>query len=363
MRIGLLGGVLRHPGAQYMQSAPENVLLRNLQAAGHDVVPMSIGDPPRFDDSIDVYHANHFGLGAYALASAGVHPYVFTSHDPFLLSDLPQSESRIDHACRPRVFAAADTIVALSGREAELLRARFALGDDVRFAVIPNGLDLDRYGPPEREPEALELLSVGQLVDYKGHEYLLRAAAQLAPRFPELRISLIAGRQDLRPALERLADELGIAGRVSCEGPFDTDELVRRYRSCAVYVQPSLAECFPVVVLEAMACGRPVVASDVGGVAEQLGDAGVVVPRRDIHALADALRRLLEDERERRRLGEAALERCHRLYDGRRVAALHIELYEELARTRGRRRPSAARRLAVTVGFGALRHRGHLYRR
>ncbi len=363
MRIALFGGVFSNPLGQYALSAPENVLLRFLREAGHDVVPLSIDAAPKFDATVDVYHANHFGLAAYGLLMAGAAPFVFTSHNPFLVSDFPVAESRIDRALQPRVFNGADAVVALSRREEELLRKRFALGDNVNFSVIPNGLDLGLYGPPEREcNEVLEVVTAGQLVEYKGLEYLLRAAARIAATFPTLRVAFIGYRHDLQASLERLAAELGIVDRIRFEGPYRTPELVRRYQECAVYVQPSLAECFPVTVLEAMACGRPIVATNVGGVAEQLGDAGLVVPARDVEALASALGRLLSDEQERRRLGEAALARCRDLYDGRRVAALHVSLYEELAESYRHRLPSAARRAATRAVIAAMSHRGGVAR-
>jgi glycosyltransferase involved in cell wall biosynthesis len=349
VKIALLGGVFEDPMGAYARSAPENVLRGFLAEAGHEVVPMSAGRLVSLGAPADVYHANHFGVGAYHLALAGARPFVFTSHNPFLVSDCESSESRVEHALQRKTLERADRIVALSSREAELLSQRFE-EPRARFAVIPNGLDLALYGPGNKAGE--ELLTVGQLTEYKGHGYLLEALARL----PGVRLRIVTHQPGLRPELERRAAELGVVERIVVEGPLSTPELVERYRACAVYVQPSLAECFPVTVLEAMACGKPVVATDVGGVAEEVGDAGLVVSARSAEVLAGAIRRLLAEPDERRVLGERALARARELYDGRRIARLHTELYAELAELR--RQPGAASRAGARLALAAYARRG-----
>lgn len=357
MLIGLLGGVFDDPMGRYAESAPENVLRKFLTEAGHDVVPLSAGRRVPSRLRCDVYHGHHFGTAAYQLALGGFRPFVFTSHNPFLVSDFPVAESRLERELQRLVLRVADAVVALSSREAELLARGFDV-DAERFVVIPNGLDLELYGPPagERAGGPPRLLCVAQLVDYKGHRYLLEALARL----PDARLTLVAHRFDLREELEGRARDLGVADRVEIEGPLRTEELVVRYRACDVYVQPSLAECFPVTVLEAMACGLPVVATDVGGVAEEVGDGGIVVPPRDPIALAAAIERLLGDEAERRARGESAARLARERYDGRRVAQRHVELYEQLADRR--RAAPLPRRLAAAAAVAAYERRSRVAR-
>ena len=360
MKILLTGGVFEDPMGEFALSAPENVLRQFLRELGHDVDGRSSGKRPRLDDGADVVHSHHFGVAAYYLAVAGVRPLVFTSHNPFLVSDFPVPESRLEHALQKLVLTSADTVVALSRREADLLSERFRL-DPESFVVIPNGLDLDLYGPGDRPArDGVELLAVGQLADYKGHSDLIQALAVLAPRWPGLSLRLVAHRHDLRPELEQLAASSGVADRLRIEGPLGTGELVERYRAADVLVQPSLAECFPITVLEAMACATPVIVTDVGGMAEEVGDAGLVVPAADVRALTAAIESLVADVAERRRLGEAALVRAQSLYDGRKIAALHAELYEGL-RARRRRAP-APRVAAARLLTEAYRRRGAVAR-
>jgi glycosyltransferase involved in cell wall biosynthesis len=354
MKIALFGGVFGSAMADYALSAPEVVLRRFLTEAGHEVAAES-SEVTRLPTEADVYHAHHFGPSAFALALGGVEPFVFTSHNPFLVSDLNGDESRLDRVLQQLVLRTADAVVALSRREAELLSDRFGVSRD-RFVVIPNGLDLSLYGPGgQRRDDALTLLSVGQLTSYKGHIYLLEAMAQLVPRFPGLRATIVSHVHDARNEVVSRVHELGLGDRVEFAGPFDTRELIERYRTCDVFVQPSLAECFPVTVLEAMACARPVVVTDVGGVAEEVGAAGTVVPPADPASLAAALESLLANPELREARGKAAYERVRELYDGRRVADEHVRLYESLDR---RKRPAQLRRTAAAAALELYRRRG-----
>lgn len=356
MKIALFGGVFDSAMADYALSAPEVVLRRFLRKAGHEVEGVGNSTLP-FDVSADIFHAHHFSPAAYALALGGQRPFVFTSHNPFFVSDYENDASRLDFFLQGRVVKEADAVVALSHIEAERLAATFAVPHD-RFVVIPNGLDLELYLPGEERPRATRLLSVGQLAAYKGQVFLLDALAALAPRYPELHLTIVSHVRDPQSDVVQRCDELGLRDRVAFEGPLATPELVERYRSCDVYVQPSLAECFPVTVLEAMACGRPVVATTVGGVAEEVGDAGELVPPGDAAALASALARLLENDDLRRDRGRAARRRVEDRYRGEHVAGRHAELYASLG-TR-HHRPGRARRAAAAGALALYGRRGRL---
>jgi glycosyltransferase involved in cell wall biosynthesis len=361
VKIALLGGIFENPMGSYAASAPEAVLRSGLRRRGHEVIGMSVGRFPSLAEPCDVYHVHHFGVGGYALAAAGARPLVVTSHNPFLVSPFPVPESRLEHRLQGLLLRAADAVVALSHREADLLAARFGI-DREAFEVIPNGLDLAHYpAAAEYGEDPPTILCVAQLVEYKGHEHLLRALARLVPAHPAVRVELVAHRFDLRDRLEALAGELGIEDRLTIAGPLATLELVERYRACSVYVQPSLAECFPITVLEAMAVGRPVVATDVGGVAEELGATGLVVPAGDEAALVDAIGGLLADADERARLGALARARVEAEYAADGVVERHVALYERLS---GRRsRPGRARRLAARAAIAAYTRRGAIGRR
>ncbi len=161
--------------------------------------------------------------------------------------------------------------------------------------------------PSERAP-GLRLVAIGRLFPVKGFDLLLRAFAQAAPRIPDGRLE-VWGEGPERASLERLARELGLSGSARFMGitdrPFDV------LRNADVFVMPSRAEGFPNALVEAMACGLPVISSDFGGAAREIlrdGVDGLLVPREDPSSLAEAMVRLSEDPELRGRLSGRAVE-------------------------------------------------------
>jgi glycosyltransferase involved in cell wall biosynthesis len=211
---------------------------------------------------------------------------------------------RLPWAAR-RVLRRARVVVAPSSALAE--RA-YALGaPDVR--VIPGGVDV----PAEvGEPEApASVLYAGRLSREKGVLELVEAANGIP--------LVIAGDGPLR---ERVPDALGFVSH---------QELDRLYEHAAVVACPSYREGFGVVCAEAMAHGRPVVASAVGGLLDLVidGETGILVPPGDVGALRDALRRLLEDPDLRRRMGEAGRARVRERFSWNAVTDATLAAYDE----------------------------------
>lgn len=158
----------------------------------------------------------------------------------------------------------------------------------------------------DRDDGELRLLSVGRLEVVKGHSILLDALAELRHRglSPQLEI---VGDGPRRPHLERRARQLGIHDRVSFAGPVGQDEIPRRYMGADVFCLPSLGEGVPVVLMEAMALGLPVVASSTGGIPELVEDGvtGLLAPPGRPGPLADRIERLARDSDLRQRFGAA----------------------------------------------------------
>lgn len=196
----------------------------------------------------------------------------------------------------------ADGMLALL--KAQAIRKRGgseSFGRIPHIRVIPNGVDGKRFFPLPTlearrrlglEPEGPVVLTVGSQDEVKGTRYLLDAVAMLRD-VPGLRLVLV-GDGPLRGTLERLGEELGISERVLFAGKRDHTEIPLWMNAADVFCLPSLREGHPNVVMEALACGIPVVASDVGAVSEVLRpEAGIVVPPADASALAHALRAAL----------------------------------------------------------------------
>jgi len=169
------------------------------------------------------------------------------------------------------------------------------------------------------------VLTLARLAPQKGVEYLVEAAA----RVPDV-LFVVAGDGPDREALERKAESCGVKERVLFLGHRqDVPELLE---SCDLFVLPSLYEGLPVSVLEAMASGRPVIATRIGGTDEAVEDDvnGLLVPPADPIALASAIRRLLADRSLAQRLSARARDRVRREFSSETVAAHTAAIYEEL---------------------------------
>jgi len=183
-----------------------------------------------------------------------------------------------------------------------------------KVTVIPNGVDIDHFHPQAASPlpslpqGARVVASVGRLVGWKGLAVIIRALAAL----PDDVHYLAIGEGTEQPALLELARTLGVAERVHFPGRISHEELPVWLNRAHVYVQPSIGEeAFGISVVEAMACGLPVLASDNGGIKEIVlsGITGQLLPPSDVAIWSEALSTLLTDSASRKTLGEAARQR------------------------------------------------------
>jgi glycosyltransferase involved in cell wall biosynthesis len=207
------------------------------------------------------------------------------------------------------IIRRADAVICVSQR---LTDAVCALGGNGHF--IPNGTRVPDQVGDEAEPA--EILYAGRMVEEKGIRELAVAANGLN--------LVVAGDGPLRHLLPQ---SIGLQPH---------DELEKLYNRAAIQVLPSYSEGLPVVCIEAMAHGRPVVGSDVAGIAELIvdGETGYLVPPRDPSRLRDALLKLLDDKDLRRRMGLAGRDRIRELCSWEKVAPATIGLYEKAARGR-----------------------------
>jgi glycosyltransferase involved in cell wall biosynthesis len=194
----------------------------------------------------------------------------------------------------PRAYASADVVFALAPYLAEMARERGARNVE----VVPNGIDLHDLGldePPMPHPrsEPLHMITVGRLSVEKGIEHLLAACRLLDPSVDyEL---TIAGSGPLEADLRAAAADLP---RVRFVGAVSRQSLGALYRDHDLFVTPTLNEAFALVVLEALACGLPVVGTDIDAMRAVVrdGETGLLVAPADARALADAIERIARDE-------------------------------------------------------------------
>jgi hypothetical protein len=232
--------------------------------------------------------------------------------------------------------------------------------DPSRLAIIPHGLgEPPTKAPPSPRTGIIEVLFVGRLENRKGIDVLLAAAPSLLARFPDMQLTVVGddalpatGGASYRQMFERTADA-ALRKRVHFTGILSDAELECRYAACDIVVMPSRYESFGLVLLEAMRYGKPIVSSNIGGIAEVIrdGETGLLVPPGDAGALESAIASLAADPRRRQQLGQAAFESFTTQFTRSVMAREAEDLYRRLAR-----RPSghdhARETLATVDGIG-----------
>jgi len=302
----------------------------------------------------ELVHAHFWMSGAAALEAVRLHearsgrrvPMVQTFHALGTVKRRHQGEGDTSPVERswvePRVGTDADAIVATCSDELVELAAMGV--DTAKAVVVPCGVDARSFTPvgeaEGRWRRGHVIAAVGRLVPRKGVDDAILALAELRRRGRRDVDLLVVGGSADRPVSEdpearRLAEvarRAGVAGSVRFRGQVPHDRLGSVLRAVDVVVCTPWYEPFGIVPLEAMACGVPVVASAVGGLTDTVvaGRTGLLVPPRDIPALADALEELLDDPQARRRMGAAGRERVLERYRWDVVAESTLELYERL---------------------------------
>jgi glycosyltransferase involved in cell wall biosynthesis len=307
----------------------------------HALRPLAMVIP----SDVDVVHANANGLSSMVALVAkwrmGAR-FLMTEHGVYLreryLAAANQSPGvktallRFHRALARLAYAEADAITPVSG-----FNSRWAVrhgADPAKITVIGNGVDPARFPLLPAEPPEPVIAWVGRVDPLKDLETLIRALAVVRERVPAARLHLAGpvplGNGGYADACRAVAGQLGLAGAVSWVGPVASSR--GAFAAGQVVALSSISEGMPYTVLEAMMCGRPTVSTDVGGVAEAVGDAGVVVPPRDPVAFGGACADLLLDAERRRGLGAAGRARALRDFTLERCLDAYHAFYCGLSR-------------------------------
>ncbi|MFH1106247.1 MAG: glycosyltransferase, partial [Candidatus Aenigmatarchaeota archaeon] len=214
-----------------------------------------------------------------------------------------------------------------------------------RITVVPIGINLDKFKMTKKmklEAEAIKkrfslrkgktLLFVGRLIPYKGVEYLLEAMPEILKRDPDVKLVVI-GSGKLEKKLEAMTKTLGLRSRVVFLG--SVKNIAAYYHACDVFVLPSVnrAEAFGIVQLEAMACEKPVISTEIGSgtsFVNKNGESGFVVRPKSREALSNAILKLLKNAPLRKRMGRNGYRRVKRLFTIKKMAESVLEVYKKL---------------------------------
>jgi colanic acid/amylovoran biosynthesis glycosyltransferase len=283
----------------------------------------------------DVVHA-HFGPvgNSFRFARRVWKAPLVVSFHGYDFGAWPRKEGR---GVYTRLFMAADIVTANSN----YTRTRLVeLGcDPGKLRKLPMGVDPAEFELRERslaQDEAVRLLTVGRLVEKKGIEFAIRAVAQICEKHPEVRYSIV-GEGPLRPKLARMVAELSLEERVVLHGALDGGGVRKAMEDAHLFVLPSVTandgdqEGQGLVLQEAQACGLPVLATDHSGFSESIvqGESGLLVPERDIPALAEALTYLIENPELWPQMGRKGREHVEKHYDIRALNHDLVRIYGE----------------------------------
>jgi len=338
--LGHLSDAPKRDGETEAPRANVAEALEILSLLTHFLRPLSL--PPV---EAELCHSVSNGLGVLvALGAKWTYgtPFLLTEHGLYLrerfLEYTPGKTSLATHAFFPKFmsrlvragYEIADSIApgSLYNRTWEM-----ASGADVeRIRPIYNGIDPEEFPAPPPEPESPTMVWLGRIDPLKDVHTLIRSFAAVVAALPGARLRLFggvpAGNEEYAQLCHELVTELDLSSSVTFEGRVDS--VARAYGTGHLVLNTSISEGFPYAVLEAMASGRCVVATDVGGVEEAIGNAGVLVPPRDPKAVADACLSLLADDERRRALGAAGRERVRGLFTVEQSNDAYRELYEQL---------------------------------
>jgi len=304
----------------------------------------------------DVIHANFFMSAMAALPPAqryGI-PLAVTFHALGKVRRQYQQEadrfpdSRFD--IEDDITRQADRIIAECPQDRKDLIDLYG-ADPRRIEIVPCGYDSAEMVPVPAaaarmalgwDDSAFTLLQLGRMVPRKGVDNVIRALSRLRQRHGiDARLCVVGGNtDDADPAatpeigrLRRIAEEEGVAEWVDFAGRRRREELAMYYSASDVFVTTPWYEPFGITPVEAMACGRPVVGSDTGGIRSTVvhGKTGFLVPPKDPDSLADRLAQLAGDSSLRERMGEAGRLRARRLYTWKRVGQDLLSVYGRMA--------------------------------
>ena len=265
---------------------------------------------------VHCHFANHPAAAGFVIHRLTGIPYSFVAHG---------SDLHLDRHMLDRKVAEAAFVVAISRDNLEEIVAECGEWARERVEVIHSGVDTERFRPrptPADPTRPFTVLCVGTLHEVKGQAVLVDACRQLRDAGVEVRVRIVGEGEDEAMLSDRIA-AAGLGSTVTLDGRLNRAQVIEALGEADLLVAPSVIasngkrEGIPVVLMEAMSCGLPVVASRLSGIPELVDDevSGVLVPPGDAASLAAAIRRLVEDADLRARMGTAARARIERDFD------------------------------------------------
>lgn len=238
-----------------------------------------------------------------------------------------------------RICKKVDKIIAVSNYTAQSIIKEYHISSK-KVEIIPNAVDTKKFNLKIDDYEMRKkwnilsepvLLSVGRLDYHKGIEYLVKSFSKIVNDIPDAKL-LIVGEGPLKNHILSLVHKLNLRKSVTLVGRVDEEDIPKVYAASNLVVLPSLMEGFGIVLLEAMASGKPCVATRVGGVEDAVinGETGLLVPSADSYALYHAIYTLLTDGKLSKEFGTAGRKRVEEYFTWDKIARRTVDVYKEM---------------------------------
>lgn len=243
--------------------------------------------------------------------------------------DVTGQQSKWVRVIQKKIIENALVVISNSHYLAHILEKKINYPIQTKLQVIWNGICLERYKATENLVKDKVIVSVGRFVYKKGFDILIKAFADVVKKYCDAKL-IIAGDGPEKNKCEQLAEKLGVRGQIEFLGSVSNKDIASVFAQGKVFVCPSRNEPFGIVVLEALAMGIPVIATDSGGITEILGDGkyGCVVPKEDVEAIAEQIICMLNNDSELLKIREKGLERV-KVFSMEHVVSAYDQVFQQ----------------------------------
>lgn len=290
----------------------------------------------------DIYHADAAMPTGHAIKLASERfgkPFVVHGHglDVFLGESYAglRNCDKIIAGCE-QVYQKADAVIGVSQKVLDKIQSKLDIKG--KAFVAYNGVDIKKFIPTEKDRlgDVIRIISIGNLIPLKGHEYTLRAIRQLIDQGCKNIHFTLLGRGELEGDLKNLAQDLGIQDYVTFAGYVPYGDVATRLQEADIFVLPSYYEALGCVYLEAMACGIPAIGCKHNGIDEVIedGNAGYLVETKNVEQITERLLDLMSEER-RDKMGRQARKLMVSAYQWSNSAESVVQVYHYVLKARG----------------------------
>lgn len=299
-----------------------------LPVEGYGVIMKGLYDAIFGSEMIHVHtYGAHHADRSIKIAKKLEIPSILTTHlHPASASHHKMLRTFYDSLVGKGTLKRATNIITITEMERDYIFKRFGISKE-KMIAIPNGIDILKFRDLGFEREENSLLFVGRLSPVKRLDMLLLALAIVKKRIPDVRLRIIGRDWGVKAQLVAQASNLNISENVEFLEEIPFDELVEYYNRAKVFVLSSKYEAFGITIMEAIGCATPAVVTNVGGIPEVVGDAGILC-KENAESLADGIIELLESDEKYDTLKESAKKR-RKLFDWDLIAERVKGVYEK----------------------------------